>query len=73
MVYLDHFIPIFVDSGERAQTALSVVTPPPAIYRGFSTLKKFWEEKFAPENMKSCGSVTGASVHAPRQRNSTYV
>ena len=41
---------------------LSVVTPP-SIYHGFSTRKKFWEEKFTGKedlfmsvNMKNCGS-----------------
>ena len=34
---------------------LAVVTPPSAIYRGFSNRKTFWEEKFAPANMQSYG------------------
>ena len=34
---------------------LAVVTPSPAIYHGLSTWKKFWEEKFTPVNMTSCG------------------
>ena len=33
---------------------LAVVTPP-YIYHGFSTRKTFWEEKFTPMNIKSCG------------------
>ena len=33
---------------------LSVVRPP-CIYHGYSTQKKFWEEKFTPVNMKKCG------------------
>ena len=34
---------------------LEVVTPPPAIYHGCSIRNMFWEENFAPVNMKSCG------------------
>ena len=34
---------------------LAVATPPPAMYPGCSTRKMFWEDKFTPENMKSCG------------------
>ena len=34
---------------------LAVVTPPTAIYHGCFTRKKFWEDKFTPVNMKSCG------------------
>ena len=34
---------------------LEVVTPPTAIYHGCYTLKTFWEEKFVPLNMRSCG------------------
>ena len=34
---------------------LEVVTPPPAIYHGCSNWKAFWEEKFTPVNMTSCG------------------
>ena len=34
--------------------AIEIVTPPPDIYHGCSTRKKFWEEKFTPVNMTSC-------------------
>ena len=34
---------------------LAVVTPPPAIYHGYSTQKTFWEDKFIPVNMTICG------------------
>ena len=34
---------------------LEFVTPPPAIYHGCSTRKKFWEEKSTPAIMTSCG------------------
>ena len=34
--------------------SLEVVTPP-SIYRGCSTWKKLWEQKFTPINMTSCG------------------
>ena len=33
---------------------LTVVTPH-TIYHCLSTLKKFWEDKFTPVNIKSCG------------------
>ena len=33
---------------------LSVVTPPPDIYHGFSTFNKLLEEKFTPVNITSC-------------------
>ena len=35
---------------------LEVVTPTPAFYHGCSTRKTFWEEKFTPVKMTSCGS-----------------
>ena len=34
--------------------AIEIVKPPPDIYHGCSTRKKFWEEKFTPVNMTSC-------------------
>ena len=34
----------------------AVVIASPAIYRGCSTQKLFWEEKFVPGNMIICGS-----------------
>ena len=34
---------------------LAVVTPPPAIDHGCPNRKTFWEEKFKPVNMISCG------------------
>ena len=34
---------------------LAVVTPPPAIYHGFSTWMALWEDKFTPVTMTSCG------------------
>ena len=34
---------------------LEFVTSPPYIYHGWSTQKKFWEEKFTSVNMKSSG------------------
>ena len=34
---------------------LLVIVAPPSIYHGCSTRKTFWEEKFAPVNMKNCG------------------
>ena len=41
-------------------TNLRVVVTPPSIYHGFSTRKRFWEEKFTlgeftAVNTKSCG------------------
>ena len=33
---------------------LAVVTPT-SIYHGYSTWKTFWEDKFIPANMRSCG------------------
>ena len=42
---------------------IAVVTPSPAIYHGFSTRKKFWENNFTQLNMKSCG---GESVRKHR-------
>ena len=38
----------------RTMKFLAVVTPP-YIYRGYSTQKTSWEEKFTPMNMRSCG------------------
>ena len=38
----------------RTMNFLEVVTPP-SIYNSFSTQKNFWEEKFTPANMRSCG------------------
>ena len=35
--------------------SLEFITPPPDIYYGCFTRKMLWEEKFTPENMKSCG------------------
>ena len=34
---------------------LLTVVIPPSIYRGCSTWKTFWEEKFTPVNIKNCG------------------
>ena len=34
---------------------IPVVTTKPAIYNSCSTRKMFWEEKFTPTNMTSCG------------------
>ena len=34
---------------------LAVVTPPPDIHHDFSTWMEFWEDKFTPVNMTSCG------------------
>ena len=36
---------------------LAVVTPPLAIYHGCYTRKMFWEEKFTPVKMTSCGRI----------------
>ena len=38
---------------------LLVVVTPPSIYRGCSTCKDFWEEKFTPMNMKNGGRRNG--------------
>ena len=43
---------------------LQVVTPPPEIYNGWSSRKTFWEEKFTPVNMTSCG---GKNVRKHRE------
>ena len=45
---------------------LDVVTTPPVIYRGFSIWKTFWEEKFTPVNMTSCGRL---NVNKHRKTN----
>ena len=45
---------------------------PPYIYHGCSTKKKFWEEKFAPVNMTSCG-ILNVRKHGEIKNGDKYI
>ena len=51
---------------------LAVVTSPPSIYHGCSTQNNFWEEKFTPEDMKSCGRLN-VSKHREIKNGEKYI
>ena len=47
---------------------LSVVTPP-SMYHGFSTWKKFWEEKFTDEETFTLSEFTAMNIRNCGRRN----
>ena len=51
---------------------LAVVTPPPYIYRGWSTWETLWEKKFTPVKMTSCGS-RNVSKHREIKNGEQYI
>ena len=51
---------------------LAVLTPPPAIYNGWSTQKTFWEDKFTPVNITKFGR-SNVRKHSESKECENYI